>query len=149
MRCATLCLLLAVTFSAQTLGTWKLRAGRSHFPEGPFAKPITVRYEIQRGGEVWTFYQVRSDGVAETVSQTLRFDGREYSCAGLGLEEQPDSVVSRKADSRTAEVLYKKSGRLARRVVRTFSADGNQMTLDIRLTPERGPVREGRLIFER
>ena len=149
MRSATFWLLLAVTCSGQASGTWKLNSARSRFPDAPVPKSVTVRYELQPGGEVWTFYQVRADGVAETVSQALRFDGREYGCGGLGLDEQPDTVVSRKPDSRTAEVLYKKSGRLARRVVRTVSADGRQMTLEIRVIPERGPIREGKLIFER
>jgi len=149
MRGVTLCLLLAATCSGQVLGIWKLSVGRSRFPDGPFPKPITVRYDLQPGAEVWTFYQVRADGFAETISQTLRFDGKEYGCGGLGLEEQPDTVVCLKPDSYTAEVLYNKSGRVARRVVRTVSADGRQMALEIRVTPERGPVREGKLIFER
>src|SRR5690242_1791052 len=87
MRSATFWLLLAVTCSGQASGTWKLNSARSRFPDAPVPKSVTVRYELQPGGEVWTFYQVRADGVAETVSQALRFDGREYGCGGLGLDE--------------------------------------------------------------
>ena len=62
----------------------------------------------------------------ETTSQTLRFDGKEYPCGGLGLEDRPDFVVSRKLDARTA-----------RRVVRKVSADGKQLTLEVQITLKR------------
>jgi len=86
---------------------------------------------------------------SETISQTLRFDGKEYPCGDLGLEEGPDTVVSTKLDARTAEVSYMKSGRVTRRVVRTVSADGNQMTLELRITPEKGPAAESLMVFVR
>ena len=92
---------------------------------------------------------MRADGISETASQTLHFDGKEYPCGDLGLEERPDTVISRKLDARTAEVSYKKSGRVTRRVVRTVSADGKQMTLEVHITPEKGPAVERWLVFER
>jgi hypothetical protein len=52
-------------------------------------------------------------------------------------------------DARTAEVSYKKLGRVTRRVVRTVSADGKQMTLEVRITLEKGPAAEHRVVFER
>ena len=145
---ALLMLLGASCWAEDALGTWKMNAAKSRF-HGPPPRAMTVRYEPQAGGEVWTFDQVRADGNSETTSQTLRFDGKEYSCGDVGLDERPDTVMSGKPDGRTAEVFYKKSGRLARRMVRTVSADGRQMTLDIRVTPEKGPVVERRLVFER
>ena len=119
---------------------------------GPLAEAITVNYEARPKldhphAETWTFYQVRADGISETTSQTLRFDGKEYPCGDLGLEEQPDTVVSTKLDARTAEVSYKKSGKVIRRVVRTISADGRQMTLEVRITPEKGPGIEHVIVF--
>ena len=125
-----------------------MNAAKSRF-DGPPPKALTVRYEPQTDAEIWTFNQDRANGNTETTSQTLRFDSKEYSCGDLGMEERPDTVVSRKPDARTAEVVYKKSGRVSRRMVRTVSADGRQMTLEIRITPEKGPVVERRLVFER
>jgi hypothetical protein len=122
---------------------------KSRQSSGPLAKTITARYEAHSEAEIWTFYQMRGDGVLETTSQTLHFDGKEYPCGDLGLEERPDTVVSRKLGARTVEVSYTKSGRVTRRVVRTVSADGKQMTLDIRITPENRPGVEKRLVFER
>ena len=87
--------------------------------------------------------------MSETTSQTLRFDGKEYLCGDLGLEERPDTVVSTKLDARTAEVSYKKAGRVIRRVVRTVSTDGKQMTLEVRIIPGQGPAGEHLLVFGR
>jgi hypothetical protein len=126
-----------------------MNAAKSRVSGGPLPKAIAVRYEPRRGAEVWTFYQVRPDGNSETISQTLRFDGKHYPCGDLGLEERPDTVVSTKPDARTAEVLYMTSARVTQRIVRTISADGRQMTLEIRVMPEKGPVVERRLVFER
>ena len=145
-------LLLAVNCWGQALGTWKMIPTKSRQSSGPLAEAITVNYEAHPkvdhpNAETWTFYQVRPNGISETTSQTLRFDGKEYPCGDLGLEEQPDTVASTKLDARTAEVSYKKSGRVIRRVVRTLSADGRQMTLEVRITPEKGPGIEHVIVF--
>jgi hypothetical protein len=146
--------LLAAACWGQVLGTWKMIPTKSRQSSGPISEAITIKYEDhpKRAGsktETWTYYQVRADGISETNSQTLRFDGKEYPCGDLGLEERPDTVVSRKLDGRTAEVTYRKLGRVTRRVVRTASGDGKQMTLDVRINPERGPALERLLVFER
>ena len=145
-------LLLAVNCWCQALGTWKMIPAKSRQTRGLLAEAITVNFEAHLkvahpNAETWTFYQVRADGISETTSQTLRFDGKEYPCGDLGLEEQPDTVASTKLDARTAEVSYKKSGRVTRRVVRTISADGRQMTLEVRITPDKGPGTEHVMVF--
>ena len=145
-------LLLAVNCWGQALGTWKMIPAKSRQTRGLLAEAISVKYEAYPNkalpnAETWTFYQLRADGISETTSQTLRFDGKEYPCGDLGLEEQPDTVASTKLDARTAEVSYKKSGRVIRRVVRTISADGRQMTLEVRITPEKGPGIEHVMVF--
>ena len=146
--------LLAAECWGQALGTWKMIPAQSRQSSSDVAKAITVKYEARSNGahaqaETWTFYEVRTDGMSETTSQTLRFDGKEYVCGDLGLEERPDTVVSTKLDAWRAEVSYKKSGRVTRRVVRTVSADGKQMTLEVRIFPEKGPVAEHSLVFGR
>jgi hypothetical protein len=154
MLIRVLWVLLAANCWGQSLGTWKMIPAKSRQSSGPLAGAITVKYEAHTKeahpqAEIWTFYQVRGDGTSETTSQTLRFDGKEYPCGDLGLEDRPDTVVSTKMDTRTAEVSYKKSGRVTRRVVRTVSADGKQMTLDVRITPEKGPAAESLMVFAR
>jgi hypothetical protein len=141
--------LLAASCSGQELGTWKMIPAKCRFGSGPVVKAITARYESRSEAEIWTFYRVHVDGTSETISQTLRFDGKEYPCGDLGLEEMPDTVISRRLDARAAEVSYKKAGRVTRRVVRTLSADGKQMTLKVHVTTEEGPVLEDWLVFER
>jgi hypothetical protein len=91
---ALLALLAASCQSQDALGTWKMNAGKSRF-HGPPPKALTVRYEPQADAEVWTFNQDRADGNSETTSQTLHFDGKEYSCGDVGLEERPDTVLWR------------------------------------------------------
>ena len=115
----------------------------------PAYQAITAQYEVHSEAEIWTFYQVRADGISETTSQTLHFDGKEYPCGDLGFEEQPDTVLARKLGVRTVEVSYKKSGTVTRRVLRTVSADGKQTTLEVHITPEKGPRVEHRWVFER
>jgi hypothetical protein len=141
--------LLAASCWGQASGTWKMIPSKSRQSGGALAKAITAEYKAQSEAEIWTFYQVRADGTSETTSQTLHFDGKEYPCGDMGLEERPDTIVSRKLGARTAEVSYWKSGRVTRRVVRTVSADGKQMTLEVQITPEKGPEVEHRLVFER
>jgi hypothetical protein len=154
MLISMLWLLLAVNCCGQALGTWKMIPAKSRQSSRSFSGAVTAKFEAHPResvprAETWTFYQVRADGTSETTSQTLRFDGREYSCGDLGLEEGPDAVVSTKPDALTAEVSYKKSGRVTRRMVRTVSADGKQLTLEIHITPEKGPVAESLMFFTR
>jgi len=141
--------LLATSCWGQALGTWNMIPAKSRQNSGPLSLAITAKYEARSAAEIWTFYEVRADGIAETTSQTLRFDGKEHPCGGLGLEERPDTVIARKLGTEIAEVSYKKDGRIARRVVRTVSADGKQMKLEVHITPEKGPVVERWLVFER
>lgn len=146
--------MLAANCGGQALGTWKMIPAKSRQSSGPLAQAITVKYEARAKAahsqvETWTFYEIRADGMSETTSQTLRFDGKLYPCGDPGLGERPDTVVATELDARTAEVSYKKAGRVIRRVVRTVSADGKRMTLEVRIIPENGPAAEQLLVFGR
>src|SRR4051812_16984103 len=105
----TLWVLLAGNCLGQTLGTWKMIPAESRQGNGPNAEAITVKYEARPkeahpNAETWTFYLVRADGISETTSQTLRFDGKAHPCGDLGLKDLPDTVVSAKLDAWTSEV---------------------------------------------
>ncbi len=141
--------LLAASCWGQAMGTWHMIPAHSRQNGGPLSQAITAKYEVRSATEIWTFYEVRADGIAETTSQTLRFDGKEYACGGLGLEERPDTVTARKLDAQIAEVTYKKDGRVARRMVRTVSADGKQLKLEVHIIPEKGPAVVRWLVFEK
>ena len=154
MLVRVLCVLLVANCWGQALGTWRMIPAQSRQGNGPLAEAVTVKYEAHPkeghpNAETWTFYLVRADGISETTSQTLRFDGKKYPCGDLGLEERPDTVVSTKLDAWTVEVSYKKSERVTRRLVRTVSADGKQMTLTVRIIPEKGPAAEHLMVFAR
>jgi hypothetical protein len=146
--------LLAANCCGQALGTWKMIPSESRRGNGPLAEAVTVKYEgytgkARSGAETWTFYLVHANGISETTSQSLRFDGKEHPCGDLGLEELPDTVISKKLDAWTTEVSYKKSERVTRRMVRTVSADGKRMTLEVRIIPEKGPAAEHLMVFGR
>jgi hypothetical protein len=136
-------------YVGQASGNWRMVASKSRLGAGKPPKSITARYEARAETEAWTFYQVQAGGILQTTSQTLHFDGKDYPCGDLGSNERPDTVVSRRLDAWTAEVAYKSSGRVTRRLVRKISPDGKQITLDIQITPEHGPVTEQWLVFEK
>ena len=80
---------------------------KSRQSSGPLAQSITVKYEAppkeaHSKAEAWASYEIGADGISETTSQTLRFDGKEYPCGDLGLEDRPDTVVTTKLDVWTA-----------------------------------------------
>jgi hypothetical protein len=81
--------LLAANCWGQASGTWKMVPAKSRQSSGPLAKAITAQYEVHSGAEIWTFYQVSVDGISETTSQTLHFDGKEHPCADLGWRSGP------------------------------------------------------------
>jgi hypothetical protein len=141
--------LLAASCCGQALGSWSMISDESSRGSLSLTMTITATAKARSDLEVWTFYVQRAGGVSETTSQTLRFDGQDYSCGDLGLEEHPDTVASRRLDSRTVEVSYKKSGTATRRVLRMISVDGKRMTLEIYFKPENGRPIEQRLVFER
>lgn len=149
MRIFMASVLLAASCFGQALGTWKMNPAKSWYPSGPLPKALTVRYEPHRGGEISTWYSVRADGTSDTTSRVLHFDGKEYACDDPSMPERPDTVVARRLDGRTAEIVYKNAGRVVVRLVRTVSADGKRMTLDIHIAPEKGPSPERTLVFER
>ena len=144
MLICILWVLLAANCWSQAFGTWNAKSRQN---SGPLAQAVTVKYEARpkephAQAETWTFYEIRPDGMSETTSQTLRFDGKEYPSGDLGLEERK-TVVSTKLDPRTAEVSHKKAGRVIRRVVRTVSTDGKQMTREVHIKRASGGTLAG------
>jgi len=137
--------LLAANCWCQALGKWKMISAKSRQSSGAFAKAITYQAHAKEApkAETWTFYVVRADGISETISQILRFDGKEYPCGDLGLEEQPATVIFARLDARTARVSYNPPG----------GAPGfrrrEQMTLEVRVTSETGPAAENLMVFAR
>lgn len=141
--------LLAGSCFGQALGTWKMNPAKSWYTSGPLPKALTVRYEPHREGETSTWYSKRADGTSETISRVLHFDAKEHACDDPSMPGHPDTVVARKLDGGTAEIVYKNAGRVIVRLVRKVSPDGKRMMLDIHIVPEKGPSPERMLVFER
>jgi hypothetical protein len=145
--------LLAVSCFGQAIGIWKMTPAKSwgitldRFPKlKPSATSRTWKARFS------TLYSVRADGASDTTSRILHLDGKEYACDDPSLADHPDTVVSRRLDARTTEILNKKAGRVVVRLVRTISSGGMRMTLDVRITPGKrsespvdARIREGKL----
>lgn len=121
----------------------------SAFNGDPAPKSLTAWIEPYGGGEISTWYSVRSNGTSEKVSYLLRFDGKEYSCRDPSIPERPDTVVSKRVDTRTAEIVYRKAGRVVVWLVRRVSFDNRQLIVDVRINRERGTDVERTLVFDR
>ncbi len=134
---------------AQALGTWKMDAKKSSYNTGPFPKALTVKYEPHSAGEVVTWHEVRADGTSRTLSHILRFNAKEYALAGERPQDEPETVIARRVDNRTVEVLYKKNGKLSTRLLRTISSDGRQMTIELVQVQEKSAGPTGTLVFDR
>lgn len=65
------------------------------------------------------------------------------------MPERVGTVSSRRLDARRTEIVYKNGGRAVLRLVRTVSADGKHMTLDLRSAGEKAPLVLRWLVFER
>ena len=115
---------------------------------GPLPRAMTLKFEPNPAGEAYTTYETRPNGTSLTVSHLLRLDGKDYPCDCAG-SIITDTVASRRINVRTIEIMYRKSGRQAARIVRTITTDGNQMTLEIRIDRGQQPPLERKLAFER
>jgi hypothetical protein len=149
MRILAVSAFLAAGCLGQAFGTWKLNPAKSRDQTARLPKSATLRYEPNEEGEISTWYSVRADGSSETNSQILHLDGKDYACDDPSMPERLDSVSSRRLDARRTEIVYKNAGRAVLRLVRIVSADGKQMTLDLRSASAKAPQSLRWLVFER
>jgi hypothetical protein len=149
MRILAISTFLALGCFCQAFGTWKLNRAKSRDHTARLPKSATLRYESHQEGEISTWYSVRADGISETDSHILHLDGKDYACDDPSMPERLDTVSSKRLDARRTEIVYKNAGRAVLRLVRTVSADGKQMTLDLRRADEKAPSALRWLVFER
>ncbi len=111
-----LLVLLAAICRGQVLATWKMIAAKSHQGSGSTAQAIAVKPEINSRdvhpiAETRTLCRARADGI-QRPARTVRFDGKEYPCEGLELEDMADTAVATRFNTRTAAVSNRESGRV-------------------------------------
>ncbi|MCI0388968.1 MAG: hypothetical protein MOB07_09430 [Acidobacteria bacterium] len=102
----------------------------THNDDEPFPRSLVIRYEPHPDGEGVTIWRVTHDGRSETVSYILRYDGKYYPHPLQG--EHADSICARKLDDGSIEVLSKKDGKIVSQKIRRLSADGKQITIQVK-----------------
>ncbi len=147
MRTAALILLLTVPGRAgDALGTWTMNLVRSKAGPDPRPKSVTIRIESHAKGEVFTLDRTEADGRATTSSTLLYLDGkpRDFQAPGCS-----GTQSSRRVDSQTVEILRVCANGGWTRFVRRFSAQQNELVLEITEQHAGGRRFEQRLVLEK
>jgi hypothetical protein len=147
MRVVLIIAILAEIALGQATGTWKMNPGKTIRQDNePFPRSLAIRYEPHPDGEAVTIWRVTQEGRSETISFILRFDGKDYPNLQ---EEGADSICARKLEDGSIEVIHKKEGKVVVREIRRLSADGRQMTIQLKLLSKTGQWVRRVVIFEK
>jgi hypothetical protein len=147
MRTTVLLLLLTASGWAQAaFGTWRMNPARSTLAGDPRPRSITIRIESHPKGEVFTLDRIGADGRATTSSVLLYLDGkpRDFQDAGCS-----GTQSSRHLDSQTVEILRACANGYGIRFVRRFSAQPDELVLEITEDQADGRRFERLLVLEK
>lgn len=139
-------LLTAPAWADDASGTWKVNPARSTIAPDTRPQSVTIRVESHAKGEVFTLDRIEADGRATTSSTILYLDGqpREFQdpeCSG--------TQTSRLVDSQTVEILRTCASGRWTRFVRRFSAQPNELVLEVTEQQAGGRRFESRLVLEK
>jgi hypothetical protein len=146
MRIVLLLMLLggvAVASAEGVFGIWRVNLTRS---TAPFPDLVEVRFEPHSRGEVFTVERVQADGRATTSSTILYFDAhqrdfQDSDCSG--------TLLSRRLDDTTAEILRTWADGRTMRIVRRFGEKPRELVLEITEQRPAGRRAERRLLLEK
>ena len=129
--------------AADPLGIWRVNLVRS---TARYSNIESVGFQPHVKGEVFTLYRFDGEGRTTTSSTILYFDGRErdiedFACRG--------TQSSRRVDSQTVEILRTCAGGGWIRFVRRFTAQPNELILDVSERQAGGRSFERRLVLEK
>jgi hypothetical protein len=129
-------------------GIWKMNPTRSTFTGDTLTQPqaLTVRIEPHAKGEVFTVDRIAADGRATTSSTILYFDGKPRDFQG---PQCSGTQSSRRADSRTVEIVRECAGGGWIRFVRRLAAPPNEMVLELTEKRPDGRRFERHLVLEK
>ena len=139
-------LFLAVSARADSFGTWTMNSARSTLARDHRPKSIKIRIESHTKGEVFTLDRIEADGRLTTSSSLLYLDGksRDFEDAGCW-----GTQASRRIDSQTVEILRTCANGGWIRLVRQFSAQLNELVVDITEQQVGGGRVERHLVLEK
>jgi hypothetical protein len=143
---ALVLLLTASSWADGGFGTWTMNAARSTGVAEPRPKNVTIRIESHGEGEVFTLERIEADGRFTTVSTILYLDDKPRDFQDLGCS---GTQSSRRVDSQTVEILRKCASDRWTRFVRRFSAERNELVLEVTEQRAGGHRVESRLVLEK
>jgi len=147
VRTMALVLLLTVSgWAGGAFGTWTMNPARSTVTPGPRPKSITIRIESHAKGEVFTLDRIEADGRIATSSTLLYLDGKPRDFQDPACSR---TQSSRRADSQTVEILRTCANGGWIRFVRRFSAQPNELVLEITEQQAGGRRFERHLVLEK
>jgi hypothetical protein len=127
-------------------GTWKLNAAKSKFSPGPAPKSMTLTYTAAADAVKIVVQQVTADGATQKWEMTPKFDGKDYPVTG---NPEADMIALGKVDGLKSQSTFKKGGKTVGENVRTLSADGKTLTIEMKGTDSQGRAVHNIQVFER
>ena len=127
-------------------GTWKLNAAKSKFSPGPAPKSMTVTYSAAADAVKIVVQQVTADGATQKWEMTPKYDGKDYPVTG---NPEADAIALGKVDGLKSQSTFKKGGKVVGENVRTLSADGKTLTIEMKGTDSQGRAVHTIQVFER
>jgi hypothetical protein len=143
-------LLLAFAAGAQPPkgleGTWMLDAAKSTFHPGPAYKSMALTYSAIENGVKIVVDVVMGDGTKQHWEMSPLYDGKDYPVTGNPIA---DTISVQKAAGNKSQSTFKKGGKVTGENVRTLSADGKMLTIEVTGTDDKGQKVHNNLVFHR
>jgi hypothetical protein len=127
-------------------GTWKLNVAKSKFSPGPAPKSMTLTYSPAADAVKIVVQQVAADGATQKWEMTPKYDGKDYPVTG---NPEADAIALGKVDGLKSQSTFKRGGKAVGENVRTLSADGKTLTIEMKGTDSQGRAVHNVQVFER
>jgi len=133
------------------LGTWKcnFEKSRTNVPNPPpRPRSMTLRYELHEGGGFrMTGEAIMEDGKKRSTERIVVFDGLEKPRT----PDAPagDTVINRRIDRNTEEMVYKLDGKVYKTITRVVSQDGKILTYTTKSVSPDGKADETVIVYEK
>jgi hypothetical protein len=127
-------------------GTWTLDAAKSTFHPGPAYKSMTLTYSPIENGVKIVAEIVMADGTKQQWEMSPLYDGKDHPVTG---NPNADTISVQKAAGNKSQSTFKKGGKVTGENVRTLSADGKTLTIEVTGTDDKGQKVHNKLVFQR
>jgi hypothetical protein len=127
-------------------GTWKLNVAKSKFSPGSAPKSVTITYTAAGDGMKIVVHQVPATGPDQHWEMTASYDGKDYPVKG---NPNADTISLQKSEGLKSQSTFKKGGKVTAVNMRTLSADGKTLTIEVKGTDEKGQAVHNIQVFER